>query len=240
MTTKSERDVNPVVTKNFFIELIADDSNYKEIYDITDMKILSMAMKTSSLFQNALSPAENDSLRFDVNKALQFTQESNHLSVVGYSDIIKITSNSQAAVMVELVVDTIKTILGVTLSGNPLNKLTAVIESAYTQLYKERGKAWIFWEKKQEKKTTYQYNITFSIQAGPTGAVLMTCPIGLTINVNKEYERVLFITLKDIETYSTRIQALNVAQIATTNSVLAEAGNTMLKALIANGPRVVI
>ncbi|CEE93174.1 Cytolytic delta-endotoxin (Insecticidal protein) (fragment) [Xenorhabdus nematophila str. Anatoliense] len=55
-----------VVTKNFLIELIADDSNYNEIYAITDMNILPIAMETSSLFQNALVPAENDSLRFDI------------------------------------------------------------------------------------------------------------------------------------------------------------------------------
>lgn len=59
--------------------------------------------------------------------------------------------------------------------------------------------------------------------------------MGLTINVDKEYERVLFITLKDSESYSTRIQALNTAQLAKPNSNRDEA-DAVMHALLKHGP----
>ncbi|WP_253378360.1 cytolytic delta-endotoxin (insecticidal protein) [unidentified bacterial endosymbiont] len=228
--------ISPVVTRNLLIRLTSEETNYDEIYSLTDPEILPLALKTAGIFQNALVPAENNSLRFDVNTALDVVKQNPELSVISYTDITKTTSSSQTSVMVDLVVETIKTVLGIALAPVPLAKLSAAIESAYTDLHKEEGNAWIFWEKKQEKKTTYQYNITFAVQAGPTGALLMTCPMGLTIDVDKEYERVLFITLKDTESYSTRIQALNTAQLAKPGSRTAEA-DAVLNVLLQNGPR---
>lgn len=239
LNNPTELLVSPVVTKNLLIRLTSDETNYDEIYSITDMSVLPVAMKTAGIFQNALVPAENNSLRFDVNKALDVIKQNPELSVISYTDITKTTSSSQTSVMVDLVVDTIKTVLGIALAPVPLAKLSAAIESAYTDLHKEEGNAWIFWEKKQEKKTTYQYNITFAVQAGPSGAVLLTCPMGLTIDVDKEYERVLFITLKDTESYSTRIQALNTAQLVPSSRKAAE-GQAVLNALLKNGPRKVV
>ena len=239
LNNSSELLISPVVTKNFLIRLTSDETNYDEIYSITDVSILPLALKTAGIFQNALVPAENNSLRFDVNKALEVVKQNPELSVISYTDITKTTSSSQTSVMVDMVVETIKTVLGIALAPDPLAKLVAAIESAYTDLHKEEGNAWIFWEKRQEKKTTYQYNITFAVQAGPTGALLLTCPMGLTIDVDKEYERVLFITLKDTESYSTRIQALNTAQLAKPNAKSAEA-EAVLNALLSSGPRKVV
>ena len=60
--------------------------------------------------------------------------------------------------------------------------------------------------------------------------------MGLTINVDKEYERVLFITLKDSESYSIRIQELNTAQLAKPNSNRDKA-DAVMHALLKHGPR---
>ncbi|WP_406640849.1 hypothetical protein [Pectobacterium brasiliense] len=241
MTKKEELLVSPVVTKNIFIKLSSNSSMFDNIISIEDPSVFMLANETASLFNEALVPAENKSMRFDVNKAMEVIKKHNNdggnkLSVTNYTDITKSTSNSKVSVMTNLVLDTIKTVLGIVLAKEPASQLQSAIEGAYVDLNAVADSAWIFWEKKQQKKTTYQYNITFSVEAGPTGLVLLTCPMGLTINVDKEYERVLFITLKDTETYSCRIQALTTAQLAKPTLKSAEAQN-VLSALVSDGPK---
>lgn len=240
MNEKSDILVSPVITKNLFIKFTSNSSNFDDVFSITDPTVLMLALETANLFQNALVPAENDSMRFDVNKALEvvknYDKGGNKLSVTNYTDITKVTNNSKVSVMTNLVIDTIKTVLGIALAEKPAAQLQAAIEGAYVDLNSVKGDAWIFWEKKQQTKTTYQYNITFSVEAGPTGLVLLTCPMGITINVDKQYERVLFITLKDTETYSCRIQALTTAQLAKPMLKSTEAQD-VLSALVGDGPK---
>nr|SAY46370.1 Type-1Aa cytolytic delta-endotoxin [Serratia marcescens] len=227
---------SPVITKNLFVRLVADDNNFDNIISITDPAVLILALKTATLFQGALVPAENNSLRFDVQKAMELVNQNPELSVTNYTDIKKETSDSRTSVMTDMVLSTIKTVLGIVLAPAPAQQLQSAIEGAYVGLDETKDSAWIFWEKKKDTKTTYQYNITFSVEAGPTGLVLLTCPMGLTIEVNKEYERVLFITLTDKESYSCRIQALTTARLAKPAAENAEAAE-VLSVLLGDGPR---
>lgn len=229
---------SPVITQNLFIRLKADGNNFDNIVSITDPNVLILALKTANLFQQALVPAENDSLRFDVQKGLELAKSDPNLSVTNFTDIYHETSDSRTSVMTEMVLKTINTVLGIALAPEPAKQLQAAIEGAYVGLNEKKDDAWIFWEKKQAHKTTYQYNITFSVEAGATGLILLTCPMGLTIEVNKEYERVLFITLKDTESYLSRIQALTTAQLAKpalSKSANAE-GYKLLEELVGDGP----
>lgn len=228
---------SPVITQNLFIKLKADGNNFDNIVSITDPNVLVTALKTANLFQGALVPAGNDSLRFDVQKGLELAKSEPNLSVTNFTDIFHETSNSKASVMTEMVLKTINTVLGIALAPEPTKQLQAAIEGSYVGLDEKKDDAWIFWEKKESHKTTYQYNITFSVEAGDTGLLLLTCPMGLTIEVNKEYERVLFITLKDTESYQSRIQALTTAQLA--KPLISKSANSegynLLKELVGNG-----
>lgn len=229
---------SPVITQNLFIKLKADGNNFDNIVSITDPSVLVTAIKTANLFQNALVPAENDSLRFDVQKGLKLAKSDPNLSVTNFTDIFHETSDSRTSVMTDMVIKTINTVLGIALAPEPTKQLQAAIEGSYVGLDEKKDDAWIFWEKKQAHKTTYQYNITFSVEAGDTGLLLLTCPMGLTIEVNKEYERVLFITLKDKESYQSRIQALTTAQLA--KPMMSKSANTdgykLLEELVGDGP----
>lgn len=230
---------SPVVTQNLFIKLTAEGNNFDNIVSITDPEVLMTALKTANLFQNALVPAENNSLRFDVQKGLELAKSDPNLSVTNFTDITNETHDSRASVMTGMVLETINTVLGIALAEQPAKQLQAAIEGAYVGLDEKKDDAWIFWEHKQAHKTTYQYNITFSVEAGDTGLLLLTCPMGLTIEVNKEYERVLFITLKDTESYVSRIQALTTAQIA--KPMLSKSANhegeELLRQLVGDGPK---
>jgi uncharacterized protein (DUF2267 family) len=230
--------ITSTVAENYLnFRVSATNGNFDTIFSITDPNVLIKALKTAALFQQALVPAQGDSLRFDVQKALELVKADPDLSVTNFTDITKETSNSATAVMTELVLQTIKTVLGIALAAEPAKQLQAAIEGAYVGLNERKDDAWIFWERRSAHKTTYQYNITFSVEAGPTGLLLMTCPMGLTIEVNQEYERVLFITLRDSESYSCRIQALTTAQIAKplTRSADVVAAHELLGQLTANG-----
>jgi len=207
--------IQSTAAERFFdFRLSISDGNFDNILSITDPTVLVTALKTAALFQQALVPAENHSLRFDVQKAISLVQQNPELSVTNYTDITRETANSAVSVMTDMVLATIKTVLGIVLAPNPAKQLQAAIEGAYVGLDERKDNAWIFWERRQAHKTTYQYNIPFSVEAGPTGLVLLTCPMGLTIEVNQDYERVLFITLRNSESYACRIQALTTAQIA--------------------------
>lgn len=230
---------SPTITHNLFIKVKADGSNFDNIISISDPAVLLKALTTAQLFQQALVPAENNSLRFDVNKALELVKSVPGLSVTNYTDISQETKDSKTSVMVDMVLKTIETVLGIALAPDPMKQLQAAIEGAYVGLDEKKEDAWIFWEKRVAQKTTYQYNITFSVEAGDTGLLLLTCPMGLTIEVNKSYERVLFITLQDSESYSSRIQALTTAQLAKTSlskSANAEAYK-LLETLVGDGPK---
>jgi|TARA_B100000809_G_C15098834_1_gene516085 hypothetical protein len=202
-----------VITRNLTIFLDEEPLNFDEIFSIEDPTVMVKAIEVASLFQNALVPV-GDSLKFDVIKANELVKETPGLAVVRYMDQSIETHSQQTSVMVDKVVDIINKVLGITLGPGPTASLSAAIEGAYVGLNEVKDDAWIFWEKKSAHKTTYQYNITFATQNAETGLLLYSLPMGLSINVDKEYERVLFITLTNKETYSCRIQSLSAVCMA--------------------------
>ena len=107
-------------------------------------------------------------------------------------------------------------VLGVVLGEVPKAKLVESVTSAFTNLNEQKDSAWTFWEKSEAHKTTYQYNILFGVQSKDTGLFLYGLPMGMEINVDIEKERVLFITLKDKESYRVHLQSLSVVEMIKT------------------------
>ena len=56
------------------------------------------------------------------------------------------------------------------------------------------------------------YNIFFAIQNEETGSVILALPMSLTITVDIEKESVLWITVKDDESYKVNVQAMQVVE----------------------------
>lgn len=199
-------------SNNKIILLSANDNldqvEFKQIYSIAP-EYLGDAFQMARFFQNAIIP---ENLKFDFNKALNIVNEHPELAVVGTLNQTISQQTDQVSVMIDKVVELIKNVLGVVLPDSQTGQYKEAITQAFTNLNVEKGDAWIFWEHEEAHKTTYQYNIFFAIQNQSTGSVMLGLPMGLTITVNIDKEKVLFITVKDRHEYSVNIQAIQVVK----------------------------
>ncbi|ENA1860074.1 cytolytic delta-endotoxin (insecticidal protein), partial [Aeromonas salmonicida] len=135
------------------------------------------------------------------------------MAVINFTDQVVEQSNSAVQLMVDKVLEILSKVLGVVLGAAPKQKLTESIASAFTGLDEQKNDAWIFWEHTTAHKTTYQYNILFGVQSKETGLFLYGLPMGMEITVDIEKEKVLFITLKDKESYRVHLQSLSVVEM---------------------------
>lgn len=87
-------------------------------------------------------------------------------------------------------------------------QMYAQINDTFQHLYTEHTDAWIFYEKNDAHSTSFRSNLLFGIQQG-TDLILLL--IGLTIIVQVEYERILFITIHDTHEYTVASQAVEVS-----------------------------
>ncbi|MGY3892847.1 cytolytic delta-endotoxin (insecticidal protein) [Aeromonas enterica] len=215
MNTTVDKTKN-IVTRNIFVSLSTSEGqvNFNEIFSITDPNIAPQAFAMARVFQDALVPtADGKSLRFDVQKALTLIKAHPEMAVINFTDQTIEQSNAAVTLMVDKVLEILNKVLGVVLGEGPKAKLVESVSSAFTNLNEQKDSAWIFWEKSEAHKTTYQYNILFGVQSKETGLFLYGLPMGMEINVDIEKERVLFITLKDKESYRVHLQSLSVIEM---------------------------
>ncbi|CAJ1909100.1 TPA: cytolytic delta-endotoxin (insecticidal protein) [Aeromonas salmonicida] len=210
--------VKNVVTRNIYVSLSAsasaDQINFNEIFSITDPNIAPQAFAMAQVFQQALVPTDDKkSLRFDVQTAINLIKKHPEMAVINFTDQVVEQSNSAVQLMVDKVLEILSKVLGVVLGAAPKQKLTESIASAFTGLDEQKNDAWIFWEHTTAHKTTYQYNILFGVQSKETGLFLYGLPMGMEITVDIEKEKVLFITLKDKESYRVHLQSLSVVEM---------------------------
>ena len=194
---------------NQVIVLTAEEpSNFKAIFSI-EGKYIPQAIKMSQVFQQAIN---HQNLEFDFDKALQLVQKHPEMAVVGTVNQTIQQSTANVSGMVDKLKALLKTILTVTLEPQQEAQYSEAIIQAFTNLAPQEGNAWIFWQSEEAHKTTYQYNILFAIQNKSTGSVMGAIPVGLTIEVNINKERVMFITLKDQHEYNVQVKALTVVE----------------------------
>lgn len=204
------------VTRNVAITLTAsqDEVNFNEIFALDDPAVATQALGMVQAFQKALVlDEENDSLRFSVQKAKEVIDDNPEMGIIAFTDQTIEQKTSAVQVMVDKVLDVLNKVLGVTLSDKPKEKLTSAIENAFTGLDEQKDDAWIFWNHEKAHKTTYQYNILFGVKSQDTGLFLYGLPMGMEITVDIEKEKLLFITLKDKESYKVHIQSLSVVEL---------------------------
>ncbi len=191
-----------------------EDINFKQIFSI-DSKYVGQACEMSRVFQDAVVSTKiegKDCLKFDFDKALQLVKSHKEMALVGIINQTISQSSSQASVMVNKVMELMKSVLSVTLTASQKKSYEECIEQAFSNLAVQEDSAFIFWQRTEAHKTTYQYNILFAIQNEETGGVILALPIALTITVEVDKEHVLGITIKDKENYSVNIQAIQVVE----------------------------
>ncbi|AXY11220.1 type-1Aa cytolytic delta-endotoxin (plasmid) [Bacillus thuringiensis LM1212] len=218
-----ELDINPWKTPQSNARVVVlrvpnpnEIINLLEITQIENPNYLLQAIELASAFQDALvsTPTEfGDTLRFSMSKGLEIAKTIQPKgAVVSYADQTITQTNNTVSVMIDKVVEILKSVMGVALSGSVKGQLQAAITNTFTNLNTQKDEAWIFWGKTTSVQTNYTYNVLFAIQNAETGRVMMCVPMGFEIRVAATKERVLFFTVKDSASYSVNIQTLRFAQ----------------------------
>lgn len=143
---------------------------------------------------------------------LSTTDDNEGIVDVGVVDQTISQTSSEVSVMVSKVIELLNSILHVTLTDTQKKSYEDSITEAFTNLSTQSEDTWIFWQHEEAHKTTYQYNIFFAMQNSETGNVMLALPMSLTINVNLEEERVLWITIRDKQSYEVNVQSIEVVE----------------------------
>lgn len=181
---------------------------FEEIFAITDLQAARQGFEMARVFQGAV---ENNG-HFSLSRAIQVAQQQPQMQIVTPLDQTLSQNHDRVSEMINRVVGVMSNFLDMAIPPKQYEQLVASITYAFVNLNGQRTDGWIFYEKESKWSTTYQYNIMYAVQNPSTGAFVYGIPMGMTIKVNREYERVLFITIKDEVSYTVRIEALKVLE----------------------------
>ncbi|PHZ59832.1 cytolytic delta-endotoxin (insecticidal protein) [Photobacterium leiognathi] len=190
------------------LTLKEDHLNYYELLSLDDPKLVSQALQINKEFQKALLPVGN-SLKFDVLLAKEIISNNPKVGVIGFTDLVLEQSSNTISSMVERVLTLLKNVIHVPLKNVTEKVLRVAIQNTFANLHKQEKDEWIFWEKTETNKTTYQYNMLFTFQSSETGNFLYSIAMGVEVSINLEKGKVLCLTLNDKERYNVRLQALS-------------------------------
>ena len=193
---------------------------FQEVTAIEDIDYLTQAIGFAALFNGAI---DNVSGRFDPAKARMLIDGFNtnlppeqaryKLGIFNVHQTKISQTNSVVSGMIDKILGALKGVVGVALGTVTVNQLTAAITDAFTDLQEQKSDAWIFWQKKDANKTTYSYAILFAFQDATTGHLMFVLPMSLEIEVEVAFEKVLWITIKDKESYSVKLDVMKVGQL---------------------------
>lgn len=181
--------------------------NYQEILEV-DPEYQFAALELAQLFQDAINP---DTLYFDFNKAIGLVKQDKNLAITGTLNQTISKNSAEVSVVIDELAKLL-TNLGIKLTPERMGSYSQTISQAFTNLQEKKDSAFIFWNKTTAKSTTYTYNIFFAIQNSKTGRLMAGLPVGLTITVDVEKQKVLFITVKDKHSYNVNVKAIQVVK----------------------------
>lgn len=185
-----------------------DPALFEEIFAVTDLRAARQAFEMARLFQGAVERNGH----FSLSHARELARQQPQMHIVQSLDQTLTQHHDRVSEMINRVVAVLNNLLGMALPPKQYEQLRASITYAFVNLNGQRTDGWIFYEKETSWSTTYQYNIMYAVQNESSGEFVYGIPMGMTIQVNRAYERVLFITLKDEVSYSVRIEALKVLE----------------------------
>lgn len=217
----SKRALRPRRSPIVFINTTQEEAEqFQEIVAIDDIDYLTQAIALTALFNGAI---DNTTGRFiagkareliaNYNESLDVNSQPYKIGIFNTHQTTLTQQNSAVSAMINQILETLKRVMGVALGASSVAQMTAAVTDAFTNLDEQSGDAWIFWEKKTSNKTTYSYAILFAFQDSTTGKLMFALPMSLEIEVDVSYERVLFITVEDKETYSVKLDTMKVGQL---------------------------
>lgn len=167
------------------------------------------AAQAQALLQTLKDTIDLNSLSFDFRLALERIQKNQTLQVTGTVNHTITRQDAEVAAMADQVFRLLSGMLGVTDANR--EEYERVIQAGFTNLNVQEKGTW-FHRSHEAHETTYPYFILSAHQSEETGALMTAVLIALTITVEIEKEKVLFVTLKDKHNYSVQVQAIQVAQ----------------------------
>lgn len=184
--------------------------NFNTLFQVP-RQYVAQAIQMSRVFQDAI---DSKSLEFNFEKALSIVHQHPEMAVIGTVNQSIVKQDNQVSAMVSDVMALLDTVVGVALDKQSATykKFENTIEQGFTNLNEQKDSKWIFWSKESEHKTTYTYNILFAVANQETGSVMAAAPIGLTITVDVDKEKVLWITTKDKHNYSVNVKSITVVE----------------------------
>jgi hypothetical protein len=224
----------PVIYLNATAE---QPEQYQEIMAIDDIDYVMQALSISALLNGAIDietgrfdSARGREIIRDYNQMLPAEDKKYQFALMNTYQSTVMQENSLVSGMIDKILDVLKNAIGVALGQSSVDQVTAAVTDAFTNLKSQDGDAWIFWEKKEAHKTVYSYAILFAIQDATTGKVMLAFPMSLEIEVNVEYERVLWITVTDKHSYSVKIDAMKIAQLLYPKSSVSDTLHALARA----------
>ena len=184
--------------------------NFNTLFQVPPANV-NQAIKMAQVFQDAI---DGKNLEFNFEQALEIVKKHKEMAVTGTVNQSIVKQDNKVSAMVDDVMKLLDTVVGVYLDKETptYEKFKNTIEQGFTNLNKQKDGSWIFWSKESEHKTTYTYNILFAVANKDTGSVMAAAPIGLTITVDVNKEKVLWITTKDKHNYSVNVKSITVVE----------------------------
>jgi V8-like Glu-specific endopeptidase len=181
---------------------------FEEIFAVEDLNTAKQAFEITQVFHDAV----DSNGHFSLPKATQIAKQHPNMAVVRSMYETLSQNDNRVEDMVNQVIFRLNDFLDIAVPQKQQEQLNAAISYAFTSLNTQTKDGWIFYRQESGHSTTYQYNILFAVQNPSTGGFVYAVAMGMTIKVDREYERVLFITLKDQVSYSVQIEALKVME----------------------------
>lgn len=197
----------------------APSPDFEEIFALKDPRAAAEAMFMSNLFTKAV----RGDLKFDFNYAEQLVREQPDMALFNRINHNFIRHDFAVSALVAEISNYLSNQIGVAIDSRLQQQISLAISDVFVNLNIQKEDAWIFWAKESGFQTTYRYNILFAIQNELTNEYVYGLPIAFTVTIQREYERVLFITIKDELTLSVYLEGLKVGKLLnsyTTNNLL--------------------
>ena len=195
--------------KLFILPMTAEiPSSFEEVYLVEDLNAAKQAFDLPQVFLRAV--ARNG--HFDLTQAIDLAQRAPNMTVAASIDQTLVQTHDRLEEIVNRVNLLFDNLLDIALPQKHQARMHRAISYAFTNLNTQTTDSWIAYEKKSADSITYQYNILFAVQSVSTGEFVYGVPMGITIRVDREYERVLFITTQNKVSYVVRVEALKVIQ----------------------------
>jgi hypothetical protein len=184
-----------------------DSSPFEEIFAVEDSAVLPKGIKIIAQLKPAIAPKTYE---FHLDKAVEIVKSDSTLVMLQSQDKTISRENVEVEQMVKIVLGELDNLIGVALPKVTQEQYRKIVTKIFIHLKSPENEEWFHITSPKVHSTTYQYNITFIIQNEETGWLFYVIPMGLTIKVDLEMQKLFSVKLKDKVTYNIHVKALKI------------------------------